>query len=328
VLGGVLSLTALALVITTIVFLAKDFYTKSNPRSYQEVVDVIDEPEPFQVTTEDLPICWRFYLNDSIRVNETEKLFMNVTFTDWLSNKETRQVSTLRVNETSLYNKTDYTWSVNWWCLNLDYNYTFGGGLVSKAIDWYTFQVSNCPVDKNVPCTSISDVKEYLRTTQVQVEFLYPSYNYNPKSPQHIQWIRYKAPISLGLNQFDTYWMRNVSVFDDQGWAGAEVNETKYLSVATRDVSFTYQPYDGLKDNDPYVFYKSETYIDRINQKYYRSFMKVQDVLSQVGGIINIIMIVFKIASLHYNSYRRNEFIINEIFEHTNNYRSGVGLNK
>jgi hypothetical protein len=318
-LGGIISLGYIVIIGITVAFLSKNFYTRDSPRSYQEIVDTLVEPEPFSVTTESLPLCWSIMVNDTKRVNDTQKIYLNVNHTDWLINKESTKVFSKRVNETSIFGKEDFKWSTNWWCLNLGSNATFGGGLFSRTIDWYSFFISNCP-DKDIypdrECTPLSEVKEYLKSTKTLIEFLYPSYNYNAHDPLHIQWIKYSTPISIGLSQSDQIYLRNVTIQLDEGWAGSEGNTTTYLSLFSRDVSFTFNPYTELGDSEEYLFYKSEVYIDRTNVKYFRSYMKIQEVLAEVGGIINIMMLCFKLLSDHYNKHKRNEFIFNELFEY------------
>jgi hypothetical protein len=320
--GGAMSALFMILVLLTIAFLARDFYLRENPRSNQEVVDNIVEPEPFPVKSENLSVCWRFMINDTIRTNENDYIYMNINFTDWFVNKERRKVRSIQVNETSLLNNTDFFWSKYWWTMDLDFNYTFGGSIFTDTIDWYTFAVSSCPDKELYPgrsCTPLSVLKDYLKYTKFTVEFLYPSYNYNSKSPQHLQWIRHIVPISLGLSRFDTYYLRNVSVMDDVGWAGNEVYETKYLSIYNRDSSFAFTPVNELHENENFLFYNIELYLDRTKLVYSRSFMKIQDVLSQIGGIISATVIIFKMITLDYNGFERNVFLSNEVFENTNN---------
>jgi hypothetical protein len=320
--GGMVSTLVIFLVILTIVFLGHDFYLRENPRSNQEVVDTIVEPEPFPIKNDNLSVCWRFMINDTIKTNQTDYIYMNINFTDWLENKEYRTVRSKQVNETAIKNNTDFFWSANWWIMDLDFNYTFGGSIFTKTMDWYTFMISNCPDQQFNPgkkCTPISVIQEYLKYTKVDVEFLYPSYNYNSKSPQHLQWVRHIIPISLGLSRFDTYYLRNVSVMDDVGWAGSNFQETKYLSLYTRDSSFAFKPIGELDENDKFNFYNSNIYLDRTKLVYSRSFMKIQDVLSQIGGIISSILIVFRMITIDYNGFERNVFLSNEVFEQGDN---------
>jgi len=60
--------------------------------------------------------------------------------------------------------------------------------------------------------------------------------------------------------------------------------------------------------------YATTIYITKDHNKYNLSYIKVQDLVANVGGIIQVLMVICSILSVHMNSFKRDLDVLNSLF--------------
>lgn len=95
----------------------------------------------------------------------------------------------------------------------------------------------------------------------------------------------------------------------DNGWLLADKAQKDYISLESIKIDLS-QPTKSLYDDSMLIY----TIIFEAPKKRLmttRSYMKVQDLFAKIGGLMNVIFIIFKAVSSHFISFKYKNFVLN-----------------
>jgi hypothetical protein len=329
VMGGLFTLACLGLIITFTAIFGRDFFYKINPTSTTQIVIPDETPNPTNLTNENLVVAFRIsrktnFLSNSkylhpVLIHEAwgkkddiegfAGVFTNLNWT------RCDNINSPVKPFTDNFNQSEF-WCVDW----SKHNLTFGGDPDGNIYHSFRLQINYCADQEDIStCADPTLLKNYLSDTTF-VDILFPEFYYNAnlkgeKSPIQIIYKFYEQQLKVGLSRYEYFYYRNVSLLDDQGWIFPDEKETYTFAVDSKERDYEiYEIEDYKKQSIPLYI----GYFDFQIQKpsFYRSYMKIQDVAAQVAGILEVILIGFQILSDHYNSYKKKQYLFNEIFEY------------
>jgi len=110
--------------------------------------------------------------------------------------------------------------------------------------------------------------------------------------------------------------MKEAILQDDKGWVFGDVQPTSTLTFDSRTFENDFKSDQDYIDNiTSSRLYTFAIYIKKNQDLYYRSYMKIQDLLAQVGGVLKFIMFAFGLLCNYYNKIIREKLLINELFD-------------
>ena len=91
-----------------------------------------------------------------------------------------------------------------------------------------------------------------------------------------------------------------------------DIKENNIISFNTIDSDY----YFLEKNNETLNLYESIFYMKNDILQINRSYMKIQDLGAEIGGLMKFIMVFSSLIVNPYNLYSRNEHLFNELFSH------------
>jgi hypothetical protein len=185
------------------------------------------------------------------------------------------------------------------------------------AYDAFTIRFSICKNDSDIStCTNLKTLKDFFKNNTPGIVVSFPNYKFSPwslsdpyKSTMEMKYYQ----MSLNLRKIDFYSFQLSELQDDQ----AIIFPGKQILRGYEQSKIDYNM-DAAMDNE--IFTKPTIYKANFGVKYSyisrtRRFMKLQELLANVGGFMNSIIIVFTIINSLVNPFLRNEKILNDLFE-------------
>ena len=200
----------------------------------------------------------------------------------------------------------------------------FGGYWDSPNLYYFEIQVFFCengnPYSKNSTCTSIEELKKFLHQDNPKFFALYYQViQFNPLSRKHPLMKIYKNLyycLSYKLQRNDDIFLKKYIINDDQGWLfSSNKNLSEWGVDVIRSTYSFYNDSDLSTEGASSKIFEINLYTSMEKNYYTRYYMKVQNVIANMGSIINIIIIIFNIISQYIGEKIRKFEIIYNYFE-------------
>ncbi len=184
---------------------------------------------------------------------------------------------------------------------------------------------SNINIGKNnVVCKTNEEIKKVIPTLFFNffyTSILINSKNFtNPMIPKiNEEWF------NLGTSIFKTidYFFQNVIIRTDDGLIFSKDYEDTIRLGYYKHLA----DYRSLDDTDPNIFWLNIYVSDKV--KYVtREYLKIQNIFANLGGIIQIVLIIFKLTFSPFLQKKMNLKIINELFDFDDFVKQEVSDNK
>jgi len=317
--GGLLSFLTLILMLVYIFFNGSDIFYRTNPNIYQEnltsnvshSINFTDTEFRFYFNLQfganrsvfDDPTYVKFKFVNKIRKNGvTNKTYISFKkcFKDYFQNLESEESIIDRLIEKQ-YNCPDLT------------NFILSGSWVENIIQYGQIQVYPCNNNTdNVICKPLEDIKNFIWFNRIFISVYYP-----------LSLIRlgiYDDPIDYDLKEdyyyignmskykFYTYAIDKISIATDSGILFSSIDDLNGLSMKPMSNDERI-----INVDDPYIF-SIDFYSSFNTMIYQRSYIKILDIVSNFGGMIGIITLIFQsIVSIFY-TLQRTQFLTEKIF--------------
>jgi hypothetical protein len=207
----------------------------------------------------------------------------------------------------------------NWFCIKWpEDGLTVGGLYDGDLIQYIKIRLYNCIRNPNLKRDNITcsnDVSELKTLIKSNIYFSVIVQNYLFESNDLVD------PFRLGFNNlYDTldlqiqkkvyYYFKLGSVNDDKGWLFEDRNTTNLIGVDRTK-------YDLLTaQNDEFhtQYYECNLYFDKIRETFSRRFMKLAEIIANVGGILKSLMTLLTILVFYYNTHYQYQHIQDSCF--------------
>jgi hypothetical protein len=199
-------------------------------------------------------------------------------------------------------------------------NFTLSGSYSDKYMAFLTYKISICVNStESSNCAPTEEIMSYLSSTSFFWNVYYQDTNINCQDanyPVSYNIVNFYQTISTTSYKFSELYIRKQNLESDEGLIFKDSKESS-------SIAFDYYRFDSSNLDDSKTLV--EIYILVSNNKliYHRSYMKIQSVLANVGGLANILKIVFLIMSYIFSVVKRDEIILNKIFDYDYSEDSG-----
>jgi hypothetical protein len=330
--GGCLTLLSIIICISFSIDFIQDFIEKRNPRIYSEnIYEKIQKP--YDLNKEDLVIAWRLEDKDGnvLGNNDIKTLpfypkskFHKYKMIDGEFIKN--QYITLNSTKCSDYFKEkniglDLRNKEKWNCLDTS-NITMGGYWNSEFLDYFDFSLATCQeVEEDVfkNCVDYEKIKQFYKN-EVYISFMFGKVfneNQNFEKPLILEFYNFFRKLDLKLPIYDKCNFSYVKIKDDIGAISSFFKEGRKMTFKSCNPNYSINDdsiYEERKNNANLYFI--EFYLDNNHFQNHRIFSKISNVLSQIGGMFNIIFLIISWIYSPINLLKRNYFLMDYFFKY------------
>jgi hypothetical protein len=357
--GGITSIVCISIIAVFTFLFGQDFFTKKNPKIIQQTEIPDDYLPPYKLSPDTIVIPWRFSNNDGDQVDYSGIIYPILTYYEYITNSSgtimtVEQKMTLTTCDEKISQVPEFNKKFNisqYFCFDWkEGNFSLGGYWDGNYTNQFQIDIAFCPDggefanEKN--CTSLDKVYSFLNDElMVFFDMLYPTFYFSPDSiedPVKLSYKNYYFALSLNNWRIDRIFFSYISLYDDLGWIMKDIKLKEKHGVV--DIKSDFYFFDDKKYGLPgtaSIFYSAVFYAQKPYQKYYRSFMKLQDLGAIIGGFIKIILlfgyfltytnnIVSKNNEIwaHFFIFEKNMKNRNEIINSVNHNKKGQGQQK
>jgi hypothetical protein len=313
-LGGLLTIIMLVLLFLIFFFSAQDILYHTNPRiSLEQKVN--GGLPTMSLNQETFPISFSLMMNGnfalykpeyfsyyiSLRYGNTTAIelsedFYNIT----VCKKEFFPVVSQEAYDNLNMNQN--------FCVK-DQNFTLSGGWNSNYISYLSLRIAICTGEDY--CAPYNEIEDYIKTNTFFWNIFYMNTNVNPQNftePVSYNIFNYYKLLKLGSFKLTEIYIRPHSLRSDEGFIFESSNYFETLN-------FDFDNYEDSAIDNTNTLVEFEFLVSPNVYIYHRNYMKIQEVLASVGGLANLLRISFVIICYVFSIVKRNELILNKIFE-------------
>lgn len=336
-LGGVFTLLTLGFFLFTFIVFGYDFYYKLNPNviSQEKLYTKEELYSMNNQTVTDLPIVMKM----SKRISEEIYFIVdaNIPYTfqeeklyNYVKHCSEDYVLENFYPDNAAKGKEDMEKDWGFLCYNIS-DYKFGlhdtaGGQGSEIVNVLSIWTTRCR-DREykgflIPCPSNYDPNLEWDDTDLEIWTKKTLYNPDDLSfPFESSWTRV-ARMRLSLTvvtELYIYLLETISM-DDTGFILESLNKSSRFGLGSIELL------DFIL-NSPMKSFDFTLYIgyDKFYKQYLRKYMKIQDLLAVVGGILKALMTLFQIITFPYNEHSLVDYLKNKV-ERTNSFKPKESL--
>lgn len=299
-LGGLASvLLALSTIAISVIF-GKDFYNRTNPYVISRLISS-NQTDYLEIDKEKFPIAFRF------QNARTEAAIENSAFSIlavYSKNNAESSISVvdcedLKITNSSLANAIGEVQA--WKCLDFTKEANEIGGI--DKYFYINFRILKSETSK-------------LSENSALVRVVLPEYLFYPEDtirPLHSIHKSYYRNVGLGLRKFVDYYFSKPNLKDDQGIIYE--TEANFDVLTLNDYNFDSIFNNELTEVGEWMtvctlsfYYRSEY------TQYVRKFDKIQDVIANIGGFVQIIFYCFWVFLFPFTEYKMNSKFVNSYF--------------
>jgi hypothetical protein len=334
--GATLTLMVLIICVIAIIIMGQDFFQKSNPSiQYSDYVPE-NSSDPFSLNTTVIQFPFRIYgYNSKFNLNYSGLIEPLAAVLKYEKGNNSLQLKSYEIVPTlpctnSLLPRT-------LWSFSNIYNYTcMDFSKVSKASiggdpdsDYYYIFIlffkclSKTPssdFDYAAGICNYDELSEKLAYYQLSLDFtfldvLYPEFlmtdDYlNPLKPIYRSWSK---QFSITTQLISDLLFQTVDFYDDKNWIKTSKEHSSLLSLKGQESTVGFLNKELIVEQQ-WSFIGISFKMDRVKKIINRRFIKFQELLAQVGGIVNGIQKIFTLIYAVYYQYVQNSVLIQSCF--------------
>ena len=190
------------------------------------------------------------------------------------------------------------------------------GSYLTDEFKYMRINVRLCvnSTDSDIICPPREEILSFMKSNLIRIQFFYIDNIINPANFErpvvpyltNQQWLL--SPWKE-VKAVDMFVMKH-NITSNRDWLPFSSNVT----IVTHRI-----PSQNLREqvyeNDKVPFFRLVLRMDQFKAEYYRQYMDLIDMLSNVGGIVAALISVFGVIAIPYNIYKMKVTIANEIYE-------------
>jgi hypothetical protein len=330
--GGIFTILTFGLSLALFLVFGKPVWMKLNPSVIIQTTDLSYYPQ-YQVQTPKFPIAFRFE-NEKRQIADLGAYmfpylqYIKLVHNDTTGNYDTASstvVDTVPCTEDVLQSGTLANTLKGWNCVDFSkFNYTIGGGFDSgnKNVTYFKITVFYCKYDGLTysNCTDYDTLNSLLNAkVKIYMSVMVPDVAITPQDPE--------TPLSVvATNLFftlnpllmrtDRYYYRYVTVKQDLGWFFEDYTYYDGYTMERRDTDIQMRTIDDYKNPNTIKTIATAVFFtnNKINE-YQVNFTKIQNVLANTGGIINLFTTLFAIINFYLCDHLMYFYLVNDLFD-------------
>jgi hypothetical protein len=331
--GGIMSITCSIMIMIFGIIFGRDFIYKKTPIIIEEKVHPVTYLNPFKLTQDNFIIPWKISSDLEQFLNIENKLFITIIYNEFQLNstglylKKHKKVpySKCNKNNTKFKELSPNLKIEEWNCFDWENdNYTFGGFWDGSYVNNFELYISFCkdarPFNLNNTCADFEIVNKLLNQgSNIYFEMMLPEVFFRPESlkePLGLSFRNYYSHLNLNSWKKEYLFFSETILLDDMGWITRDIKEHQLNGLINQNSDFSffdeknYGKYGYSSQLYHIYFYSSKSY-----QKYSRSFMKIQDLASILGGLIKIFILIGDYITVIPNDVSQINKLFREFFD-------------
>lgn len=309
--GGILSIILMIAGLIIFVFFGKDCYTRSNPyTSTQKVVP--DDLSFIKVHSNNFTIAFRYeqYNGDKFEENGFSVVgyyYYKEDFQGYLDIVECNELNLIDPNFIKQFQD-----GTGWKCIN--FNMTSENETDTRLGGMWGSDIYYFYLDYIIDKSQVDKLSEY----GLMASFMVPQYYFSPDnfgSPLNKRYQNIYLNLDKSMRKFLSMYFESPICFDDIGLIfEQQLNYTQ--------ISLAYTQLDTIlnNDNDSKVTVSSISfYYNNQYDMFKRNYIKIQEVLANVGGLMQVLYYVCFILIMPYQDYKMNTKFVNAFFSFDEN---------
>ncbi len=322
-LGGVMSVFTLVSFLLCFIYFTTDFYMRQNPRYINQIE--YQPSFPFYNTSQEFvflamrieddnanPIEWKEYLDVEFVYNvlKTDSASPTTDLQDQTKVLERINCNYIDFKKMNIYSTRDYS---SFSCVDLR-NLSLGGAWQAESIKYLSFKVSVCKNTTTNRCKSLDQIYKFFNNSEPKYLTLYTnSYSLDFSkfhNPLNIDEGLFYFTFSNSIRKYVNFYYKEVNVYEDTGIVSPAI--TNYSILAVDRVENDNFHFVLTEDS---TFIQGSLYLTNKKEIFKIIYLKLQEALANVGGILNFIFIFFGKISGFFNEHERTLNIINELYD-------------
>lgn len=341
-LGGCLTALSFVLMCVVTFLFGQDFFYKKNPTTLTNFGLSKDGEVPYvPITTSNFTVMYKFSDPTKPLITKEETIFYPAISFEIFSTKKSKEMTiekrtfpepvncatTKAVDNPYL---TGYDLSY-WMCIDWEQvtkdvgeQAFLGGQWENDRLAFLKLNFQTCPFNfktgknENENCSSFSQVQDRLNKQQQMINYVIPDYTYDSTNYEEPIKVAYKynwlkATSSIYISRQNDF--TKVTLKDDIGWIFEDIKE--YEAVHKEQVidQFNYFGPNDFTINKNQRFLTMTFYFLQEELIHSRSFVKIQQLVANVGGILKFILVVFQFLNGKISETERDFELVDRLFE-------------
>lgn len=307
--GAFLSIIIVICTFGTSIYFGREIWEKKNP--IVNTSKVTENPEELVLDKNEFDFTFGMLINNKFTTDPTlfslsssvfmkkEGEFINIPF----KMEECRQDSLLDKN-IQLYQEGLFSSPIN--ISDVSMNGTFG----QDGFRLINFQFFPCKNDtSNIACKSQEEIDTLLSQAYFSVFASdHAVYTNNYTSPYQAQ--VFNDFVAISQNSFTglTLFISPISVISDVGFLFSDLKDDTRFGINNLKILYSFKP------NESGMFLELGFQLTNFKSVYYRKYLKLQELMAQIGGVANLFMIISSALNYLPSIYNFRIRLINLIF--------------
>ncbi|KAL4476124.1 hypothetical protein ABPG74_009857 [Tetrahymena malaccensis] len=284
----------------------------------------VDSPAQFIATSTTFPLAFamedpvtrNYYIDESIYVvkgllqqkylvyNNQTQLYDTVWDNKVVQLQPCTKANFQNPDNANYYLQLNYT---NMYCFSPDEQLSIQGDFPSPTFQQFQIFIQECETN----CKSKEEINYYLLKSgigmQISDSYVDPTIKSNPFKiySRDMYW-----PTSVDLPKDIIVYLRNNYVYSDFGWISSDIQIQKFPSYSFYE-NFVYPP-----NFQSYFFSVTFRFEKQKEGVYQRSYSKLTDILSQIGGFSQSLLAIGFIICSNFSQLQLNQQMVNSVFNY------------
>lgn len=323
IIGGLLTIIMFLMLLFMFYITSEDVFNKTNPNISVEQ-QVNKELLPIILDKNTFPLSFSLMMNGNYAIYKPSyfSYFISIRYgktTDPALTEDFYNITQCRKEFFPRVSQEDYD-KLNMnqnFCVE-DQNITLAGGWNSDYISYLSLRIAMCTGSDE--CAPYDEIVDFIKSNTFFWNLFYMNTNINPQNfeePISYNIFNYYKLCKLGSFKLTELYIRPQNLKSDEGFIFQSI---KYLS----SLSYDFDNYDDSAIDDSLTLVDFEFLVSPNIFIYHRNYLKIQDVLASVGGLANLIRILFLIICYTFSIVKRDEIILNKLFEFDLNRKNSL----
>jgi hypothetical protein len=321
--GGLLTIIMIFMLFFMFYITSQDVFNKTNPKISLEQ-QVNKELSPLNLDKNTFPLSFSLMINGNFAIYKPNYFNYYISrrygkttdpalIEDFYNITQCRKEFFPKVTQEE-YDKLNMNQNL---CVE-DQNITLAGGWNSDYISYLSLRIAICTGSDQ--CAPYEEIVDFIQSNTFFWNLFYMNTNINPQNftdPISYNIFNYYKLAKLGSFKLTELFIRPQTLKSDNGFIFQSISHLNSLS-------YDFDNYDDSAIDDSLTLVDFEFLVSPNIFIYHRNYIKIQEVLASVGGLANLLRILFVILCYTFSIVKRDEIILNKLFEFDLNQKKSL----
>lgn len=198
-----------------------------------------------------------------------------------------------------------------------------GGYWDDQSLTYLKLDLGFCSRNETKSCKNFNEIvkKNALKDNKIYVSLIYPEIIFNAEDyrrPFVYRFKNYWALLASNFQYNDEFYIGYNHLSEDSGILFEVINDKKELGGFRIEPKMNFFDKEEMDDTSKLnssnrFIYSLSIYFDKYYKYHVRKYMKLQDLLGNIKGFMDLIIFIFAILYKIYNKYRFNIYLYNRL---------------